>query len=439
MKKYYKYKDSGIKWIGEIPEHWKINRVATMGTFSKGKGIPRSELKENGFPAILYGDIYTKYNIKADYIFNHIDEKITKSSVTIKKGDLLFTGSGETKEDIGKCIAYLGNETVCVGGDIIILKHNNNSLFLSYSLNSNNSIYQKASMAKGQIIVHIYASNLREISLPMPEQIEQTTIANFLDRKTAEIDNLISKKEKLLKLYDEEKTAIINTAVTKGINPNAKMKDSGVEWLGKIPEHWEVISLKRLVETKITDGPHETPTFLIDGVPFVSAEAVKNGEIDFNFKRGYISKDEDERFSKKCKPKRDDIFIVKSGSTTGKIAIVKTDINFNIWSPLALVRTNNKVTPKFIYFSLSSKYFQKTIQLFWSFGTQPNIGMNVIENLQVTIPISKEEQTAIVHHIKTETTRINSKITRTEKLIELLKEYKTALISEVVTGKICVL
>ena len=208
-------KDSGIDWLGEIPEHWELKRVATFGSFSKGKGIPRSELKDDGYPAILYGDIYTKYNVKAEIIQNHINEETTKTSVEIKKGDLLFTGSGETAEDIGKCITYLGDETVYAGGDVIILRQKkHNSLFLSYSLNSNASIYQKASMAKGQIIIHIYASNLREIVLPIPNNEEQTAIVQHIETEISRINTKVQKTKKLIDLLGEYKQSLISEVVT---------------------------------------------------------------------------------------------------------------------------------------------------------------------------------------------------------------------------------
>ena len=148
-------------------------------------------------------------------ILNHIDEETTKSSVAIKKGNLLFTGSGETQEDIGKCITYCGNETVYAGGDVIILKQNKcNSLFLSYSLNSNTSIYQKASMAKGQIIVHIYASNLREIIFPFPPLTEQTAIVHHIETETACIDAKIARTKRIIELQKEYRTALISEVVT---------------------------------------------------------------------------------------------------------------------------------------------------------------------------------------------------------------------------------
>ena len=141
-------------------------------------------------------------------------------------------------------------------------------------------------------------------------------------------------------------------------------KDSGIEWLGEIPAHWRNIALKRLVKIPITDGPHETPKFTVEGVPFISAEAVIDGKIDFSKARGYISYELDKVYSRKCKPKKGDIFIVKSGSTTGKVALVDTDRNFNIWSPLALVRSKSEyINSLFLFAAVQSDYFRKQVEL----------------------------------------------------------------------------
>ena len=142
-----------------------------------------------------------------------------------------------------------------------------------------------------------------------------------------------------------------------------------------------------LVKIKITDGPHETPIAVEDGIPFVSAEAVQNHTINFDSKWGYITKEDHLKYSKKCKPQNGDIFIVKSGATTGKVAYVDTNIEFNIWSPLALVRANEKtVYSKYLFNFIVSPLFQEQVQFSWSFGTQQNIGMGVIQNLQIITP-----------------------------------------------------
>jgi type I restriction enzyme S subunit len=200
----------------------------------------------------------------------------------------------------------------------------------------------------------------------------------------------------------------------------------------KIPDGWVSIPLKRVVKPKITDGPHETPAFVDEGIPFLSAEGVRNGTINFERVRGYITPEKHREYSRKCLPQCNDIFIVKSGSTTGKVGYVNTDIEFNIWSPLALIRANPKYCiPRFLYYSVCSELFQLQVQLSWSFGTQPNIGMGVIENLRVFIP-PLEQQKAIASFLDCKTAAIDAMITKKQRLIELLEEKRSTLINQAV-------
>ena len=191
--------------------------------------------------------------------------------------------------------------------------------------------------------------------------------------------------------------------------------------------------LKYIVSTPITDGPHETPELLDEGIPFLSAESVKNGILDFNYKRGYISLSDHKLFCKKVRPQKNDIFIVKSGATTGNCGIVTTDEEFSIWSPLALIRCDNiYVLQKFIYYYSLCYSFTHQVEQSWSYGTQQNIGMGVLGNLYVTLPSSKEQQ-SIVDYLDKECAQIDSIVADLEKQIELLQQYKKSLITETVT------
>ena len=210
-------------------------------------------------------------------------------------------------------------------------------------------------------------------------------------------------------------------------------KDSGCVWIDKIPEHWSIVALKHLVSPKITDGPHETPVFVDDGVPFVSAEAVQGGRINFDSRRGNITREQHEIYSQKCLPQRDDIFFVKSGATTGKLAYVDTDREFGIWSPLALIRAKKVAAySKYLFQSLGARYFQSQVQTFWSYGTQPNIGMGVIENLRIILPPLPEQQ-AIADFLDCKTAQIDTLIEKKQRQINLLQEQRTALINHAVT------
>jgi type I restriction enzyme S subunit len=212
-----------------------------------------------------------------------------------------------------------------------------------------------------------------------------------------------------------------------------KYKESGVPWLDIIPDCWGTTALKRYLSTPVTDGPHETPEFLDEGVPFISAEAIKGSKIDFDKKRGYISKEYDAICAKKYKPKRGDIYVVKSGATTGNVAMVETDDDFNIWSPLAAIRANpDFMYDRFLFHFLCSEVFKTSIEQGWSFGTQQNIGMNIIENLQVVLP-AFPEQKAIAEFLDKKTAEIDTLITKKDELLKLLVEQRTALITHAVT------
>ena len=212
-----------------------------------------------------------------------------------------------------------------------------------------------------------------------------------------------------------------------------RMKESGIDWIGQIPEEWKVRPIKHIVETPVTDGPHETPVLYETGIPFLSAEAVKDGVLDFNFKRGYISLKDHDRFKKKISPKKDDIFIVKSGATTGNVGIVNTDEIFAIWSPLALIRCNKTLAiQKYIYFYLLSTLFKSQVEFNWSFGTQQNIGMGVIERIKVILPPVSEQQ-KIVEVLDKKTAQLDKAKALLEEQIQKLKDYRASLIYETVT------
>ncbi|MBZ7946282.1 restriction endonuclease subunit S [Campylobacter sp. RM10541] len=219
LDKNVKLKNSGIEWLGEIPEHWEMVRLANFGIFLKGNGISRQDLIEDGEPAIHYGDIYTKYEISTTALKSRISTETAQNITSIHNGDILFAGSGETKEDIGKNIVYLGKEKAFAGGDVIIFRQKkNNALFLSYALNTKYVKSLKGIDSKGEIIVHIYASNLKDIKIPIPPLKEQEQIANFLDEKCEKIDSLITKIKKQIELIKEYKTTLINEAVCGRMN-----------------------------------------------------------------------------------------------------------------------------------------------------------------------------------------------------------------------------
>ena len=185
----------------------------------------------------------------------------------------------------------------------------------------------------------------------------------------------------------------------------------------------------------ITDGPHSTPNLINDGIPFISADAIKDGKIDFSRKRGDVSEEDYLEFSKKYIPKLHDIYMIKSGATTGKVGIVETTKKFTIWSPLAVYRVNEKkMNYKYLYYLLQTNFYQKQVQLSWSYGTQQNIGMRILEKLKVLVPPLLEQE-KIVKEIDDKFNKLNKSIDYRKQIIEKLEEYKKSLIYECVTGK----
>lgn len=302
---------------------------------------------------------------------------------------------------------------------VLALNDDISSEFADYLFQSRPMVdkYVVCSKGVGTIQRNIYWDFLKRISVPLPPRAEQDQIVRYIDWKVSGINRLVHAKKKQIALLQEQKRAVINEAVTRG--------DDG----------WKMTALKRLLATPMSDGPHETPEFIDEGVPFVSAEAAHDGRIFLSDCRGYISREQHEIYCKKVKPQRNDIYIVKSGSTTGKVVMVDIDDEFSIWSPLALVRCKPEYNCRYIFYFLGSSQFQKSVQDNWSFGTQPNIGMGVLQNLPVSYP-TLQEQLSIVEYLDNQSAKFYALTTKINTEIILLHEYRTRLISDVVTGKL---
>lgn len=422
--KYPAYKDSGVEWLGDIPAHWEVLKAKYLWK-------EKIELAQTEEETLLSVSQYLGVNNR------EVDSR-SESLVGYKK-------VAENDLVINIMLAWLGglglsplSGVVSPAYGVYQLLSEADSKFLHYLYRTSTYLDEFARRSRGVVPSRwrMYTDDFGQVLTLLPPKEEQTDIAQFLDRKTAQIDKAISIKEKQIALLKERRQVLIHNAVTRGLNPNAPLKDSGVEWIGEIPAHWEVTSVKHTLSTPITDGPHTTPELLDEGIPFISAEAIKNGEIDFDKKRGFISVKDHLLFSKKYSPMKGDIYMVKSGATTGNIAMVKTDEDFSIWSPLAVFRVNsNKVLADYLYIYLESPSFKKGVELSWSFGTQQNIGMGVLSNLPICYP-TIAEQNEIINHVKASSTKISIAISCKEKEIEKLKEYKAILINSAVTGKI---
>ncbi len=420
-----KMKDSGIEWIGEIPEDWELLRAKNyfVQSFSKGNNelILLSATQNNGVipKDMLEGVVQVK------------EDTDLSTFKTVHPGDYVislrsFQGGFEMSD-------YEG--VITPAYTVFRNKKPISNLYFKMLFKCDGFITKMNSLTVGiRDGKNIMFSDFANTLIPIPNIDEQAKIANFLTSKIKLIDQTIEKQKQLIEKLKEYKISIITEAVTKGLNLNVPMKESGIEWIGEIPLNWNRCKVLYCLVMPITDGPHETPELFEEGIPFISAEAIKNGKIDFNLKRGYISKNYYDECCKKYIPQRDDIFMIKSGATTGNVALVETDELFTIWSPLAVFRSNNKILPRYLYYYLQSDGFQKQVQSKWSYGTQQNIGMRVLETLIISFG-SINEQNEIVEYLDKKCWNIQLKINKKEQLIEKLESYKKSLIYECVTGK----
>ena len=209
-------KDSGIEWLGEVPEGWEVKPLGRLGALSKGNGSSKQDEADAGVPCVRYGDLYTTHNYFIGSTRAYIDPERAIDYTPIRFGDVLFAASGETVEEIGKSAVNLMTSRAYCGGDIILFrpKQEMDARYLGYASDSRPSVAQKASMGRGYTVIHIYGSQLKNLILPLPPLPEQHAIAGFLDRRTAGIDALVGKVEEAIDRLKEYRTALISAAVT---------------------------------------------------------------------------------------------------------------------------------------------------------------------------------------------------------------------------------
>lgn len=431
MERYDSYKDSGVKWLGEIPSHWEKKHLRNFLTLFSEKGYGNSQLlsvtREKG---VILRD---KENKEENH--NYVPDDLSGYK-HLHRGDFA----------INKMKSWQGSYGVSDYDGIVSPAYFTcklsgvNPKFFSRAIRSKAYVGFFMQYSKGIRVDQwdLDPNSMKDIPFVLPLEDEQEAIANYLDAATSKIDEAIAQQQKMIDLLNERKQIIINNAVTKGLDPNVKMKPSGIDWIGDIPEHWKVMKTLFALSMPITDGPHETPQLYDDGIPFVSAEAVScgNGRIDFDHIRGFISKAYYEECCKKYIPRRNDIYMIKSGATTGKVALVDTDRVFTIWSPLAVFRCNDKVMEfNYLFYLLQADSYQMQVQLGWSYGTQQNIGMRTLEKLKIQVP-SLEEQRSIANFLNERISKIEVTKQNVNRVISLLQERKQIIINDVVTGKV---
>lgn len=430
-------KDSRVEWIGEIPADWEYV-VVKRCYYLKGRigwqGLKAAEFISDG-PYLVTGTDFQCGTIDWGRCYHISEDRFLEApEIHLQEGDLLVTKDGT----VGK-VAYVEDlpGRASLNSHLLLvrpLSGKYSSRFLFWIIQS--SIFDRYFQLSqsGTIMASLSQEKIGSFSYFTPSIEEQQHLAAYLDRKCAKIDAIIARQQQVIEKLKAYKLSVITEAVTKGLNPDVPMKDSGIEWVDEIPAHWENRKMLSILAMRVVDGPHESPVLFDTGIPYISATAIVDGKIDFHQMRGYISEEYCNVCDRRYAPQLDDILIVKLGASTGQVALVETTERFNIWVPLAAVRCGQDAIPKFIYYAFQSDYFIRQMEQSWTYGTQETLGVKTIERLRVLLP-KLDEQIAIAFHLDQKCFAIRRLIKQKEVLVEKLTEYKKSLIYEVVTGK----
>jgi type I restriction enzyme S subunit len=419
---YSEYKESGIVWVGKVPDHWQPVRFKHVLLEKKKTSNPSLEAG-----SISFGNVVFKNS-------DNLSAETKDSYQEVLAGEFLINPLN-LNYDLRSLRTALSEINVVVSTGYIVLL-SNDRLIKKYTrwLLQQFDVAHMKTLGSG-VRQTINYSDIRNSFFFEPSQDEQTKIANFLDHETAKIDTLIDKQQQLIKLLKEKRQAVISHAVTKGLNPATPMTDSGIEWLGEVPDHWVTPALK-YVCSLLKDGTHLPPPRVDDGIPLLSVRNIIDGQFVLRDDDSKISYSDFLKLKQSFEVLEGDVLLAVVGGTLGKTAIVKKMDSFHIQRSVAIFRCKaNLLSNIFLNLIFQSKQFE---ELLWSnvgFSAQPGIYLGALSDFRMPIP-PIEEQMKIVEKVSNDAIVFDNLLSVAQKKIALLQERRTALISAAVTGKI---
>lgn len=427
MKRYETYKDSGVDWLGEIPEHWDLlsfrfcidilTDYTSNGSFaSLAKNV--NYLEEGYSRLVRLTDL--RVNLENDGIYVNEDAHNFLSKSELFGGEMLIANVG-AYAGLVKIMPYLDGKFT-LAPNMFLLRLNQNTDFFYYQLNAPFCAEQLKMMAISSAQPKLNKDNIRQLMVLKPSFEEQKSITVYLKNRTDKIDELITKKELLIQLLEEERTAIINQAVTKGLNPDAPMKDSGIDWLGEIPEHWELKKLKYVFDV-ISSKTDIRPDYLVALENIASWTGNVSGSYDKDDFEGTVNLFE-----------KGDILFNKLRPYLAKVVLADKD--GGAVSELLVLRSKNNINSKYMFYRMVSEMMISVIDGSTYGAKMPRANWNsFISELKIGIP-NINEQNLIVEYLDQKLNNIKQTSNKILLQIKYLKEYKESLISNVVTGKI---
>ena len=432
LKPYPEYKESGLPWLGQVPRHWEIRQIRHIGRILKGVGGTKEDAVPVGVPCVRYGELYTThtYFIRTSKAF--VSAECATGYTPIQYGDVLFAASGETIEEIGKSAVNLIQTPAVCGGDVIILRPNLpvHAPFLGYAMDCRPATHQKATMGRGTTVKHIYPDELRCLLIPLPPPDEQVAIVRFLDWANGRLERAIRAKRQVIALLNEQKQAIIHRAVTRGLDPSVPLKPSGIPWLGDIPAHWEVRRIKqatRILRGKFSHRPRNDPSFYDGRYPFIQTGVVAQAS---KFITSY-SQTLNEKGLAVSKLFPSGTLVMTIAANIGEAAVLTFDACFPD-SIVGFVPSANADRDYLymVFLCMKSELLREA-----PVNTQGNLNVERIGAMGIPLP-PLGEQREMAKRAEAETEAFDTAISRLEREIDLLREYRTRLVADVVTGKL---
>ena len=431
-KRYSKYKDSGVEWIGEIPEGWEIKRLKFILDIPVSDGPHETPVfQDSGIP------FFSVDNIQDDKLFLEKLRFITKEdherfSLKCKpqKNDLLLAKAAS----VGKIALVDLDSEFNVWSPLAVIRVSQLEMlskFCYFMFKSDFLQTQISLKINWNTQGNIGMKDIQNLQIITPSKIEQEQIINFLQKQTTQFDELIAKSKAQITLLEEKRQATITQAVTKGLDPSVKMKDSGVEWIGEIPEHWEVRKLNNLTQ-KIGDGIHSTPEYVDESdYFFVNGNNLIDGIIKFSDNTRNVSEDEHKKYKLNLNEKT---ILLSINGTIGNTALYNNE-KIVLGKSACYIICNEKLNRKFLIYFLNSFIFKTYFELESTGTTIYNLSLESVKKTPITFP-SYEEQEQIINFLKKQTTQFDELIAKSKAQITLLEEKRQALITTTVTGKI---
>lgn len=426
-QKYAEYKDSSVEWVGDIPDSWEVKPVFALFTPEMTKNVDGNE---TNVLSLSYGRI-----VQRDVENNHglLPESFNTYQI-VNDGDIILRLTDLQNDKRSLRVGLATQKGIITSAYLKLSSLKEIDPKFAYRLLHSYDTTKVFYGMGGGLRQSMKFEDFRRLPILVPPKDDQVQIANFLDHETAQIETLIAKQEKLIELLKEKRQAVISHAVTKGLNPDVAMKDSGVEWLGKVPEHWTRKSLNYLISHTV-DNRGRTPPIVEEGIPMVEVSQVAgNGLYTSDNYSKFVTLKSYEEFVR-SDIKENDILFVTVGATFGKTCLVPPSPDFFIAQNIVGFRCVKEVDPKFFMFLLSSNIFKEAISATNKSSTIDNVKVSDLVKTKVVIPPFKE-QLEIADYIFKIVDKYESLMREANNVIKLLQERRTALISSAVTGKI---